>query len=808
MTFTAPSLSSKKLQRSLRLITLGGGLSMIYMTGIQSPVVTEFFRRVGATDFHFGLLRGIPLGMVFFQWVGAYAANRLRRRKPAFMVGFIVGRLLYLPVAFLPLLIPGLDRAVLITILLCLISVNRLLGHFSAPLWLSWMADLIPHRVLNTYWGVRRRSMYLFWTGSLLAITVYTRLTPWRIQVVFPVLACVAVAAGVVDILLFFWVHEPQNRTVPEMSVRQSLLAPLVHGEYRTFVVFACVRMATILFVAGFIQPYMLKVLGLPVWQATLIWCAAGVGNAASSKWWGRLADRHGHRPILKIIMFCKPWVPLVMLLGTHDSALVLFPLLFLIDGAWNAGMMVANNGYMMKIAPQENRAMFVAAITGLGGICGGIAATLGGAFLKSVGTFSVSLWGREWGNYHLLFFIGFFLRFLNCFLIRRVKEPQRSSTATALYDLLALGMWPWTLLRGQTWIPFRREKERRNLSDVERRRFVKRIAPLPDLLRREDGTEVTSKEEWSARRREILDLLLREEYGPFPPNVPEVRTDKIEEAVILEGLARERRFHLLLPNRGTPLRVEAGLILPEGRKGPFPTLLAVDWIWLDHLRPVAKRMTEEGIAFAGYKVQDLDRDDDDRSDGVHALFPGYDGGTLSVWAWGAMRMMDCLSGLEEVDEERVAVTGHSRAGKTALLAGAADERFALVAPHASGAGGAGSFLSLQEGSESLAAITDPERFHYWFHENLRAYAGEEERLPFDQHFLKALVAPRPLLCMEGLDDHWANPEGSRLTTEAAQSAFDLLGNPSANQFFIRGGGHDMVEEDWEALIRAVHSLG
>jgi len=165
------------------------------------------------------------------------------------------------------------------------------------------------------------------------------------------------------------------------------------------------------------------------------------------------------------------------------------------------------------------------------------------------------------------------------------------------------------------------------------------------------------------------------------------------------------------------------------------------------------------------------------------------------------MRVVDYLMTLPEVDSGKVALTGHSRAGKVALLAGALDERIAMVVPNGSGAGGAGCFRVEEKGVETLELITQPERFGYWFHPRLREFAGRIDRLPFDQHFLKALVAPRLLLSTDALGDQWANPLGTQQTYLAAQPVFDFLDVPDHNAIHFREGGHDMLEEDWDAIL-------
>jgi hypothetical protein len=324
--------------------------------------------------------------------------------------------------------------------------------------------------------------------------------------------------------------------------------------------------------------------------------------------------------------------------------------------------------------------------------------------------------------------------------------------------------------------------------------------AALPDVLAFLDGAPVRSIEQWPARRREIVDMLLHYQYGAMPPAPTRVVAEDVIESPALEGAARLREFRLRVDEEGG-FGFRAGVLLPAHGDAPFPVILAVDPVFHAHVIPVATEVIARGYAFAGFVYHDIDRDDGDRSKGIYPHYPGYDWGTLAAWAWAAMRMADYLETALDIDAARMVITGHSRCGKAALLAGALDERFAIVAPHSSGAGGSGSFRLPQKGSETLADITDPQRFHYWFHPRLREFAGREDRLPFDQHFLMALVAPRRLFTMETRDDRWSNPEGARRMVEAARAAFELHGVPSHAAARMRPGGHDQTIEDWRALL-------
>lgn len=92
-------------------------------------------------------------------------------------------------------------------------------------------------------------------------------------------------------------------------------------------------------------------------------------------------------------------------------------------------------------------------------------------------------------------------------------------------------------------------------------------------------------------------------------------------------------------------------------------------------------------------------------------------------------------------------------------------------------------------------------RFPHWFSPRLASYIGRENDLPFDQHFVKALVAPRALLSTEALGDLWANPSGTFETHLAARAVYRLPGCEDRIGIWYRAGGHAQGLDDWRALL-------
>lgn len=321
----------------------------------------------------------------------------------------------------------------------------------------------------------------------------------------------------------------------------------------------------------------------------------------------------------------------------------------------------------------------------------------------------------------------------------------------------------------------------------------------LPDLFTFSDGRRVRSAADWPARRQELLRLILEIQYGLLPPPALVRGALRLQQAAPQGGGARRMRY-LLTMGTEPSLQLPLELRVPAG-EGPFPLVLNGDACWGGPSDDIAREVLRRGYILAVFDrtVMAPDAADPGRSQGLYAAYPQGNFGALSAWAWGYHRCVDFLSTLDLVDATHIAITGHSRGGKCVLLAGATDERIALTAPNDSGCSGAGCYRWQGPKSETLADIVS--RFPFWFAPSLAEFVGRESELPFDQHSLKALVAPRPLLSTEALGDLWANPSGTWLTHLAAREAYRWLGMEQRIGIWYREGGHGHTLGDWSTLL-------
>jgi hypothetical protein len=184
--------------------------------------------------------------------------------------------------------------------------------------------------------------------------------------------------------------------------------------------------------------------------------------------------------------------------------------------------------------------------------------------------------------------------------------------------------------------------------------------------------------------------------------------------------------------------------------------------------------------------------------------------GAIGAWAWGYSRMIDALMDDPQIDSTAFFTIGHSRYGKSALVATAYDPRIAGVIAHQSGTGGAS--LNRNKEGETVGDIT--ESYPHWFSQKYASYAGHEEDMPVDQHALLALIAPRPIFLGNARRDTWSDPNGAFRAAIGASPVYKLYGKQGLSQaklkpykpdsdiaFYIRGGTHGIVKEDWPAFL-------
>ena len=253
-----------------------------------------------------------------------------------------------------------------------------------------------------------------------------------------------------------------------------------------------------------------------------------------------------------------------------------------------------------------------------------------------------------------------------------------------------------------------------------------------------------------------------------------------------MNGAATLKLVDITITAQSKSLTIHLGLFTPNNAAKPVPAFLLIcnrDPNNIDFTRTLksefwpAEEVIARGYAIAAFDNADVDPDKDDGfKNGIHGLLDNSrteeSWGTIAAWAWGASRCLDYLVTDKKIAPDKIAVVGHSRGAKTALWAGATDQRFAMVACNEAGCGG--SSLARRRYGETIYQIN--KGFPHWFCTNFRKYNNNEDAFPVDFHMLMALIAPRPLYVASAEDDRWGDPYGQYLALVYAQPAYNLWG--------------------------------
>ncbi len=326
--------------------------------------------------------------------------------------------------------------------------------------------------------------------------------------------------------------------------------------------------------------------------------------------------------------------------------------------------------------------------------------------------------------------------------------------------------------------------------------------------------------------REEMLNIIQSELFGFMPPK-PEKISFEAEENIIPKfcagkAVCNKITVHTVVNGKDFSFPFLATLPIND-EIHPFFVHINFRDMNPDRYMPT-EELIDNGFAVLSIYYNDVATDDNDFTNGLAGiLYPdgerksSTDCGKIAMWAWATQRALDYAQTLpQKLDMKRSVVCGHSRLGKTALLAGATDERFAFSYSNDSGCSGAAIARGTSPGGERVADIWD--RFSFWFCENYKKYCNNEENMPFDQHYLIASIAPRNVLVGSASEDKWADPLSEMLGCVGASDAFDKPfvyqdRPPQIDDKFLEGdvgyhmrkGLHYFSREDWQRLIEFVN---
>ncbi|WP_344631567.1 cellulose binding domain-containing protein [Streptomyces glaucosporus] len=314
----------------------------------------------------------------------------------------------------------------------------------------------------------------------------------------------------------------------------------------------------------------------------------------------------------------------------------------------------------------------------------------------------------------------------------------------------------------------------------------------LPDPFKRLDGTRVSAKSDWRCRRAEIRELAERSVYGD-KPGKPESVTGTVSRTSITVNVGHQ----------GRTASFSAGVDLPSGT-GPFPAVIVYGGLGAD-----TSTIKSSGAAVISYDPFSVGREGTARNNKQGAFYSVYGSqsstGLLAAWAWGVSRIIDVVeqSGGTVLRADATGVTGCSRYGKGAFVAGAFDQRIALTMPIESGSGGVNAFRSIarESGSQPLSSAYSEQP---WLGDAFGSYTGDPSALPVDTHQVVGMIAPRGLFIMDNPHIDWLGARSGAVAALGGAEVYKALGAGGNITYWsdVQSGDHCAVRSEWRTPLQ------
>ena len=305
--------------------------------------------------------------------------------------------------------------------------------------------------------------------------------------------------------------------------------------------------------------------------------------------------------------------------------------------------------------------------------------------------------------------------------------------------------------------------------------------AKLPDPFMGLDGKRISSKDDWKCRREEIGAMYEKLMFGEKPRNPEKV-----------EGKKSGNKYTVTVTDKGKSASFDVTINSAGTKDKPKPALIGLDQ-GFGSCGSLGSSTNGLDIAMITFNTNNVAPES-----GGGKFFQLYNGGqgTIIAWAWGVSRLIDALEKDPDagIDVKHLAVSGCSRLGKAALAIGAFDERIALTIPQESGSGGAslwrvGAQVNKQKGKQFVQGLNSAGSEGNWMIKSFKNYDGKENTLPFDQHMLVSMVAPRPLLIIDNAGQEWLGEVPSNYCGQASLETYKALG-VTENYTYSQEGGH------------------
>jgi MFS family permease len=306
--------------------------------------------------------------------------------------------------------------------------------------WSSSISELVPERLGGRYFA-RRNLIFGAWT--LLAVLAAGQIAE-RNSNSLPAFGWIFYAAGCSRLIgLFFLTRMTFPEVVKTRRSRAIALSDLTEVLRAHNYLWLCLFIGLwgLLLNAGmpFYTVFLVERLGCGVGTVVKMTTLASLGGLVTLKGWGRLCERFGSRPVLQVCAFIWALTALVMWSIARQGWTWHLYAGYFVVGATTAGFQLMQFNLMVRLAPPQLRAAYVAVFLALSSVLTAVGPILGGQALRHLPPEVGSLFGLPILSFHLLFVLSATGCLLVTNLVQQVREPAEQPVVTVWREMRSM---------------------------------------------------------------------------------------------------------------------------------------------------------------------------------------------------------------------------------------------------------------------------------------------------------------------------------------------------------------------------------
>jgi cephalosporin-C deacetylase-like acetyl esterase len=304
---------------------------------------------------------------------------------------------------------------------------------------------------------------------------------------------------------------------------------------------------------------------------------------------------------------------------------------------------------------------------------------------------------------------------------------------------------------------------------------------------------ELKTEEQWLKRQEEVRQILMTI-VGPFPEKTP--LNPQIVGIIQKDGYSVEKVIYESMPG----LYVTAALFMPDNLVGKAPAILYASGHTGDGFRSPAYQkvilnLVKKGFIVLAYdpigqgeRLQYFDAEKGQSRVGGSTKEHSYVGAQCFISGksfaryrtWDGIRSIDYLMTRDEVDPERIGLTGRSGGGTLTSYIAACDDRVYAAAPEC--------YIS---GFRRLLESAGPQDAEQNFYHGIAS--------SIDHADLLEVRAPKPTLMITTTRDFFSI-QGARETYAEVKKAYKALGKPENMEMVEDDAPHQSTKKNREAM--------